>query len=137
MRRAALLLVLLAAVACAYACSPVLSCSDMQGLVKKYFPASYQTDMLCIAYYESSWCPTVYNGVCCWGLWQINQNHLGEPGCPSNTQGLQNADENAACAAHVLSSQGLGAWTTWTNGDCRGWNKCTAEMDNTNGTLHN
>lgn len=28
--------------------------------------------MLCIAFYESSYCPTVYNGICCWGLWQIS-----------------------------------------------------------------
>lgn len=56
-----LALLLLAIAFSVQACSPVLSCSTMQGLVKKYFPAQYQTDMLCISYYESSWCPGVYN----------------------------------------------------------------------------
>lgn len=33
---------------------------------------------------------------------------------------------------HVLDTQGLGAWTTWTSGDCRNWNKCSGlEDDNT------
>lgn len=32
---------------------------------------------ICIAFYESSWCPQAYNGICCYGLWQINKVHLG------------------------------------------------------------
>ena len=57
-------------------------------MIDRYFPAAYQTDMLCIAYYESSYCPDVYNGICCYGLWQINANHLGEPGCPGSASSL-------------------------------------------------
>jgi len=96
----------------------------MQALVAKYFPSSYRTDMICIAYYESSWCPAVYNGICCYGLWQINSNHLGSKNCPSSVGDLYNEDDNAKCAAEVLATQGLDAWTTWANGDCNGWNKC-------------
>lgn len=57
-----LALLVLAVALAVQACSPVLSCSQMQALVKANFPSQYQTDMLCIAYYESSWCPGVYNG---------------------------------------------------------------------------
>eukprot|EP01119_Soliformovum_irregulare_P025554 TRINITY_DN94_c0_g2_i1.p2 TRINITY_DN94_c0_g2~~TRINITY_DN94_c0_g2_i1.p2 ORF type:complete len:142 (-),score=18.07 TRINITY_DN94_c0_g2_i1:49-474(-) len=104
-------------------CSPI-SCGQMVDLVKRHFPAQYQNDMICIAHYESSWCPVVYNGICCYGLWQINRNHLGDRGCPSTVDGLYNADANAQCALAVLNSQGLNAWTTWTSGDCRRWSGC-------------
>ena len=107
-------------------CSPVLSCSQIQSLAQQYFPSQYVNDMICIAYYESSWCPSAYNGICCYGLWQINENHLGEQGCPSTTEELLNPEVNAQCAAAVLSSQGLNAWQTWTEGKCNGWNKCTS-----------
>jgi len=106
-------------------CSQV-SCATMRGLVHKYFPGNYQTDMICIAYYESSWCPAVYNGICCYGLWQINSNHLGESGCPSSVNDLYNADKNGQCARTVLNSQGLNAWQTWTDGDCGHWSMCDA-----------
>jgi hypothetical protein len=100
------------------------SCSYMQGLVANYFSSSYQDDMICIAYYESSWCPAVYNGICCYGLWQISYLHLGESGCPSSVSDLYDPDTNAQCAVTVLGEQGLNAWQTWTEGDCRGWNQC-------------
>jgi hypothetical protein len=106
-------------------CSPVESCSFMQSLVEGYFSSSYQNDMLCIAFYESSYCPGVYNGICCYGLFQINSNHLGESGCPSSVSALYNPDTNAACAAHILSTQGLNAWQTWSEGDCDSWSRCT------------
>jgi len=106
-------------------CSPI-SCGAMQSLVRRYFPSEYQTDMICIAFYESSWCPNVYNGICCYGLFQINVNHLGEPGCPSNVNALNTADANAQCALHVLKTQGLNAWQTWSSGDCTHWNRCNA-----------
>lgn len=57
-----LALLVLAVALAVQACSPVLSCSQMQAVVKANFPSQYQTDMLCIAYYESSYCPGVYNG---------------------------------------------------------------------------
>jgi hypothetical protein len=105
---------------------PLLSCDQLKALTHKYFPAKYDTDMICISWYESSWNPHAYNGICCYGLWQINRNHLGEPGCPKTIDGLYDADANAQCARHVLDTQGLNAWTTWTSGDCRDWSKCKA-----------
>ena len=123
----ALVLVLCFATAGTLACS-AMSCSSMQSLVKSYFPSNYRNDMLCIAYYESSYCPSAENPSGASGLWQIMPNvWLGQPGCPAkgDQQALFNADDNAKCANTVLSQQGLTAWTTWNNGDCRGWDKCT------------
>lgn len=105
-------------------CSQV-SCDYMKALVKKHFPAKYQNSMLCIAYYESSYCPHVYNGICCYGLFQINRNHLGEPDCPKTVDDLYDADANARCANRILATQGLNAWQTWSEGDCRHWTRCT------------
>jgi len=104
-------------------CTP-LSCSEMQQLVNQYFPESIADDMICIAFYESSWCPAVYNNICCYGLWQINANHLGTSGCPNSVSDLYNPEANAQCALSVYNSQGLNAWTTWAEGDCNGWNQC-------------
>ena len=67
-------------------CSPVLSCGDIRTLTEKYFPPEYVNDMVCIAYYESSWCAGTYNDSCCYGLWQINESYLGQVGCPNTTE---------------------------------------------------
>jgi len=106
-------------------CGDAFNCSMMQDLANAYFPEEYADDMICIAYYESSWCAEAYNGECCYGLWQINSVHIGDSGCPAeSTYDLLNPDTNAACAVEVLNSQGLNAWTTWAEGDCNGWNQC-------------
>lgn len=44
----------------------------------------------------------------------------GEPGCPSTVQDLYNPQTNAQCAVHILNSQGLNAWQTWSEGKCNG-----------------
>jgi hypothetical protein len=115
------------------ACSPILTCQQVQQLAAANFPAQYQTgssflhaspnnklahcrryDMHCVLrkvrFFHmnwiqtsgilvrfldistpffplslleqsphrlicgSSWCPNAYNGICCYGLWQINKN---------------------------------------------------------------
>jgi hypothetical protein len=103
---------------------PLLACEQMKAIARAHFPKEYQTDMICISWYESSWRPDVYNGICCYGLWQINRNHLGEPGCPHTESELYDANTNAQCAKRVLDTQGLKAWTTWDSGDCSHWSKC-------------
>eukprot|EP00276_Gloeochaete_wittrockiana_P003544 CAMPEP_0184657134 /NCGR_PEP_ID=MMETSP0308-20130426/17006_1 /TAXON_ID=38269 /ORGANISM="Gloeochaete witrockiana, Strain SAG 46.84" /LENGTH=128 /DNA_ID=CAMNT_0027094563 /DNA_START=41 /DNA_END=427 /DNA_ORIENTATION=- len=121
------LTVLCLATSGAFACS-ALSCSDLKNLANTYFASNYRNDMICIAYYESSWCPSAENPSGASGLWQIMPNiWLGQSGCPAkgDQNALFNADDNAKCANTVLKQQGLSAWTTWNNGDCKGWNKCT------------
>ena len=49
-----------------------------------------------------------------------NLGALGEPGCPSTVQDLYNPQTNAQCAVHILNSQGLNAWQTWSEGKCNG-----------------
>lgn len=101
-----------ALLSCAVACSQV-SCAYMQNLTNTYFPEDVADTFVCIAYYESSWCPAVNNGFCCYGLFQINENHIGDSGCPAQSvSDLYDPDINAQCAVAVYNSQGLGAWTT-------------------------
>jgi hypothetical protein len=49
-----------------------------------------------------------------WGLWQITPGN-SEPNIATNS-GLLNAQKNADAAAAKLHSQGLGAWTTYSDG---------------------
>lgn len=60
----------------------VESCGDMKSLVTHYFPRGDANIMLCIAFYESSYRPTVRNPSGATGLFQIMPSHCGEPGCP-------------------------------------------------------
>jgi hypothetical protein len=46
-------------------------------------PSQYHNIMLCIAFYESSYEPTVRNPSGATGLFQIMPSHCGEKGCPS------------------------------------------------------
>jgi len=101
-----------------------LSCQDIKNLVQQNFPPQYQNDMICISSFESGWCPGVYNGNCCYGLWQINRLHLGEDGCPTSVGDLYNPAINAKCAMHILNTQGLNTWKTWNDGDCSHWTRC-------------
>jgi len=104
------------------------SCEQMQNITDYWFPSQYADDFVCIGYYESSWCPGAWNGGCCYGLFQINQNHIGESGCPAQSvDDLYDPDINAQCAVAVLNSQGLNAWQTWSDGDCNNWNMCSSK----------
>ena len=69
--------------------------------------------MAAIAMAESGGDPTIYNGICCTGLWQINWPvHQGRfPG-----KDPKDPIDNARMAASILKSQGLGAWEVYTNG---------------------
>jgi len=73
-------------------CSPVLSCSHIKALAQENLPSQYVNEMICIAYFESYWCPNAYNNdtaeTSSYGLWQINETHIGAPGCPSTTEEL-------------------------------------------------
>eukprot|EP01119_Soliformovum_irregulare_P008979 TRINITY_DN22080_c0_g1_i1.p1 TRINITY_DN22080_c0_g1~~TRINITY_DN22080_c0_g1_i1.p1 ORF type:complete len:142 (-),score=14.15 TRINITY_DN22080_c0_g1_i1:187-612(-) len=105
-------------------CNP-LSCGDIQNIVQNWFPQQYWNDFICIAYYESSWCPDAWNGGCCYGLFQISNLNLGMSGCPGDVQSLYDPNVNAQCAVAVLNAQGLNAWQTWSEGDCNNWSQCT------------
>jgi len=107
----------------AFGCS-VLSCDSMQQIVRANFPEQYWNDMLCIAFKESSYCPTIYNNICCYGLFQVHHLWVGQPNCPTTIAGLSDPTANARCASHILASQGITAWQTWTSGLCRVWNGC-------------
>lgn len=91
--------------------------------------------MVAIAGAESHWDPTAQGdygldpgyGLChgysSWGLWQIHNVHAGYLTQVSGTGSpcgwaawLFNPGNNAQAAASVYRSQGLSAWTTYTNG---------------------
>lgn len=63
-----------------------------------------------IAMAESGGTPNVYNGTCCYGLWQINAVH-GYP-----VADMINPNKNAAEAVALYNAQGLSAWQTYTTG---------------------
>lgn len=69
--------------------------------------------MSAIAMAESGGRSDVYNGICCYGLWQINANH------GYSVAQMDDPVQNAREANTILQSQGLGAWCTYTNGAYR------------------
>eukprot|EP01103_Thecamoeba_quadrilineata_P003475 TRINITY_DN13243_c0_g1_i1.p1 TRINITY_DN13243_c0_g1~~TRINITY_DN13243_c0_g1_i1.p1 ORF type:complete len:158 (-),score=3.53 TRINITY_DN13243_c0_g1_i1:175-648(-) len=97
-----------------------IDCSQMIGVAQNAFPSYLVNMMLCIAHYESSYCPTAYNyysGAS--GLWQIEPYYwTGVGACPDNSYDFFNANDNAACANTVVEQQGLTAWSTYDYGDC-------------------
>ena len=101
-----------------------LTCADIQSIATANFPSQYVNDMICIAYYESSWCPSDHNNGTYYGLWQVNTKFLGKEGCPSTAKELLDPTVNAQCAAQILSFLGLEAFPAWNDGQCRKWNKC-------------
>eukprot|EP01102_Stenamoeba_stenopodia_P019650 TRINITY_DN7468_c0_g1_i1.p1 TRINITY_DN7468_c0_g1~~TRINITY_DN7468_c0_g1_i1.p1 ORF type:complete len:258 (-),score=44.76 TRINITY_DN7468_c0_g1_i1:100-873(-) len=124
-------------------CSPVLSCSELRELANKHFPSEYVTDMICIAYFESSWCAGAYdasvaNKTALVGLWQIEEQ-LSQEGCiPSSqsTETLLDPDLNAKCAAYRLQHdpRGLDSWPSWSLGYCANWSRCVADNNNSTTT---
>ncbi|KAN0018921.1 hypothetical protein ACTFIU_002123 [Dictyostelium citrinum] len=104
------------------------TCSQMQSLTENYFKGPTQTTMLCISYYESSYNTQAINPSSkAAGLFQILPEHCGElcKTCKTPSD-LLDPTINTECAKSVLNSQGFKAWTTYTSGDCNGWNKCVA-----------
>lgn len=76
-----------------------------------------------VALAESGGCADCYNGTCCTGLFQINENHAGILGSPSDRVGfrswLKDPDHNTRAARQVYEQQGWGAWEAYTNGSYR------------------
>jgi hypothetical protein len=72
--------------------------------------------LVCAARYESNYYERARgapnsNGTIDYGLFQINNVHVGKmSGCPSTREGLYNAAANVKCAAAVYRAQGINAW---------------------------
>ncbi|EGG24550.1 hypothetical protein DFA_02793 [Cavenderia fasciculata] len=121
-------LAIIFAMMCQVSFASVYNCDQMKDLTKKYITSdkSLATTMICIAYYESSWNTHAYNPSSATGLWQLLGEHCKDM-CSSfckTPSDLYDASINARCAEKVLKSQGLDAWTTYSNGDCKDWKKC-------------
>ncbi|KAK5579928.1 hypothetical protein RB653_009617 [Dictyostelium firmibasis] len=109
------------------------TCSQMQSLTSNYFKGPTQTTMLCISYYESSYNTQAVNPSSqATGLFQILPEHCGEL-CKTCTtpSDLLDPTINTECAKSILSSQGFKAWTTYSSGDCNGWDTCVAPSAST------
>lgn len=94
--------------------------SPMQTMAAAYLGGFRGNDLIvmtAIAAAESSYRTDVYNGQCCYGLWQINckPNAHGAKDICKN-ENWKNPVKNAAFAKQLKGSQGLGAWEVYTNG---------------------
>jgi hypothetical protein len=67
--------------------------------------------MTAIAKAESSNRTDVYNGICCYGLWQINKNAHKDTIWEAN---WKDPVVNARMAKKIFNSQGYGAWEVYT-----------------------
>eukprot|EP01102_Stenamoeba_stenopodia_P018987 TRINITY_DN7051_c0_g1_i2.p1 TRINITY_DN7051_c0_g1~~TRINITY_DN7051_c0_g1_i2.p1 ORF type:complete len:194 (-),score=30.78 TRINITY_DN7051_c0_g1_i2:99-680(-) len=105
-------------------CTKSLSCDEMQLLTMFHFQSQDRKMMICISYYAASWCPfAVSENKTGHGLWEIDESHLGQDGCPTAVEGLLDPSQNAKCAAAILNMEGLDAWGAVSE-KCRGWKSC-------------
>ena len=68
---------------------------------------------------ESGYDPTIYNGICCVGLMQVNLIHAGDYGIPADRDAamkwLKNPRNNVEAAHRIWRDQGWEAWEAFTN----------------------
>jgi LysM repeat protein len=92
----------------------VVSTSDVQAMIREVWPDDLEEKALEVAYHESRYVATAYNGSCCYGVFQIywaaHQSWLDDLGVTSAGQ-LFDARTNirVAYAIHVR----VGGWGPW------------------------
>ena len=89
--------------------------SDVEGIIRYVWPDELEERALAIAYRESRYVPTAYNGWCCYGLFQIyfnvNRSFLAGQGVTSADQ-LLDAYTNARVAYAMYQASGWAPWAT-------------------------
>lgn len=91
------------------------SADEVKDIIRSVFPDDLEERAIEIAWRESNWKPWVYNGHCCYGLfqiyWSVHRSWLGDLGIDSSSD-LLDPWLNAR-AAYVLYQRSGNSWAPW------------------------
>jgi LysM repeat protein len=94
--------------------APPASTAEVQRLIREVWPDDLEQKALDVAFRESRYVATAYNGFCCYGVfqiyWTVHQSWLGEFGIHSSSD-LFDARKNIEAAYGLY--QRAGGWGPW------------------------